>query len=122
MHCNGDGAKRAFRLGLELVLWFARTEGAAHLALTSFEKGKLKIMAHVREELDRAGITGQSIRCKSGGTHTPPDTASFVVTVNGTPAHVDFKVYEVEECESIVAGEAWYKIAELINRLRRQVT
>jgi galactitol-specific phosphotransferase system IIB component len=88
------------------------------LALTSFEIGKLKIAAHVREELDRAGITAQSIQCKSGGTHTHTDTARLIVTANGISTHVDFKAHEVEDCEAIVAGEPWHKIAALIARLK----
>lgn len=86
--------------------------------LNSFEIGKLKIAAHVREELDRAGIAFQSIQCKSGGTQTHPDTARLTITVAGTAAHVDFSTPEVEECESIVAGESWYKIAGLIEQLK----
>ena len=86
--------------------------------LTSFEIGKLKIAAHVREELDRAGIAFQSIQCKSGGTQTHPDTARLTIIVAGTAAHVDFSTPEVEECESIVAGDSWYKIAGLIGRLK----
>ena len=89
------------------------------MALTAFEIGKLKIAAHVREELDRAGISADSIRCKSGGTHTHANTARLIVTVDGSPTHVDFKAHEVEECEVIVAGEVWHKIAGFIDRLRR---
>jgi len=88
------------------------------LSLSSFEKGKLKIAAHVREELDRAGIGFESIRCQSGGTQTHPDTARLTVTVEGTPIHMDLKAAEVEECESMVVGEAWHKIAGFIRRLR----
>jgi galactitol-specific phosphotransferase system IIB component len=88
------------------------------LPLTPFDKGKLKIAAHVREELDRAGITADLIQCKSGGTHTHTDTARLIVTVQGTPVHMDLKAHEVEDCEAIVAGDTWYKIAALINRLR----
>ncbi len=87
------------------------------MSLSSFEKGKLKIAAHMREELERAGIGFQSIQCKSGGIQTAPGTARIIVTVNGNAAHVDLKAHEVEECESIVAGDAWYKIAEFIKRL-----
>jgi galactitol-specific phosphotransferase system IIB component len=86
--------------------------------LTSFERGKLKIAAHVREELDRSGIQAQSIQCKSGGTHTHPDTARLIVTVNGTPAQLDFTTHEVEDCEDIVAGDVWRKIAALVDRLK----
>ena len=88
------------------------------MPLTSFEKGKLKIAAHVREELDRAGISAESIQCKSGGILTHADTARLIVTVNGTPMHVEFNCREVEDCESIVAGDTWRKIAGLVDRLR----
>ena len=89
------------------------------MALTSFELGRLKIINHVREELDRAGIAAQSIQCKSGGIHTPPGTARLTIVVNGTRASLDLKANEVEDCESIVAGETWHKIAALIGRLAR---
>ena len=87
------------------------------MSLTAFDLGKLKIAAHVREELERAGVDFESIHCKSGGLQTR-DTARLVVTVNGSPVHVDFETGEVEECEAIVAGEAWYKIAAFIGRLK----
>jgi hypothetical protein len=87
------------------------------MSLTSFELGKLKIAGHVREELDRAGITAQSIQCKSTAIQSPPGTARLTITVNGTSAHLDFKAHEVEDCESIVAGETWHKIAALISQL-----
>jgi uncharacterized protein YraI len=89
------------------------------MALTSFELGKLKIAGHVREELDRAGIAVQSIQVRSGGIETPPGTARLTIIVNGTPANLDLKAHEVEDCESIVAGETWYKIAAFIDRLVR---
>jgi hypothetical protein len=85
--------------------------------LSSFERGKLKIAAHVREELDRAGIKAQSIQCKSGGIHMPPDTARVIVTVDDTPSQLDLEAHEVEDCEDIVAGEVWRKIAGLLARL-----
>jgi hypothetical protein len=88
------------------------------LSLSSFAKGKLKIAAHVREELERAGIGFESIKCKSGGTQTHPDTARLTVTVDGNPITMDLKADEVEECESMVVGEAWHKIAGFIRRLR----
>lgn len=88
------------------------------MSLSSFEKGKLKIAAHVREELERAGIGFESIKCKSGGTQTHPDTARLTVTVDGNPMTMDLKAGEVEECESMVVGEAWHKIAGFIQRLR----
>jgi hypothetical protein len=59
-----------------------------------------------------------SIHCKSGGTQTPPDIVRFIVTVDGTASYVDFKAYEVEECEWIVAGDAWRRIAGFIDRLK----
>jgi hypothetical protein len=87
------------------------------MALTSFDLGKLKIAGHVREELDRAGIAAESIHIKSGGMQTPPGTARLTITVGGTPANLDLKANEVEECEVIVAGETWHKIAAFIRRL-----
>jgi hypothetical protein len=88
------------------------------MALTSFELGKLKIAAHVREELDRAGIAVQSIQIKSGGIQTPPGTARLTIVVNdGTSASLDLKANEVEACELIVVGEPWHKIAAFIRRL-----
>jgi hypothetical protein len=89
------------------------------MALTSFELGKLKIASHVREELDRFGIAAEAIRCKSGGIETPPGTARLTIVVNGAPASLDLKAKEVEECELIVAGETWHKIAAFIGRLPR---
>jgi hypothetical protein len=87
------------------------------LALTSFELGKLKIVNHVREELDLAGITSQAIRCISGGIHTPPGMARLTIEANGTSAALELKAHEVEDCELIVAGETWHKIAALIDQL-----
>jgi hypothetical protein len=87
------------------------------VSLTSFELGRLKIIGHVREELDRAGIAAQSIQCRSGGIETPPGIARLTVTVNGTSASLDFKASEVEDCELIVAGEPWHKIAAFIEQL-----
>jgi hypothetical protein len=87
------------------------------LALTSFELGRLKIVGHVREELDRAGIAAQSIRCISGGIETRPGTARLTIVANGTSQSLDLKSHEVEDCESIVVGETWHKIAALIGRL-----
>jgi hypothetical protein len=89
------------------------------LTLTSFEIDKLKIVGHVREELDRAGIAAQSIRCVSGGIETPPGIARLTIIVNGTSETLDLRAHEVEDCESIVVGETWYKIAALIGRLTR---
>jgi galactitol-specific phosphotransferase system IIB component len=90
------------------------------LALTEFDLGKLKIAAHVREELDRAGIAAEAIQCKSGGLHTRPGTARIIVTVDGIATHVDLSVDEVAGCESIVAGEVWYKIAALIGQIKNR--
>jgi hypothetical protein len=90
----------------------------ALVPLTSFDRGKLKIAAHVREELDRAGIKAQSIQCKSGGIHMLPDTARLIVTVDGAPSQLDLEAHEVEDCEDIVAGEVWRKIAGLLARLQ----
>jgi hypothetical protein len=87
------------------------------MSLSSFELGKLKIAAHLREELDRAGISAESIKCRSDGTQSSPGTARVTIVVNGAAAHLDLKAHEVEECESIVAGEPWHKIAALIGRL-----
>jgi hypothetical protein len=89
------------------------------MALTSFELGRLKLLAHVREELDRAGIEAQSIQCKSGGLQTPPGIARLTIVANATPATLDFTSTEIEECESIVAGDPWHKIAAFIARLAR---
>jgi hypothetical protein len=90
---------------------------AIQMSLTAFELGRLKIIGHVREELDRVGIAAQSIQCRSGGIETPRDIARLTVIVNGTAAHVDFKASEVEDCEAIVAGETWHRIAAFIGQL-----
>jgi hypothetical protein len=87
------------------------------VSLTSFELGRLKIIGHVREELDRAGIAAQSIQCRSGGIETPPGVARLTVVVNGTSASLDFTASEVEDCELIVVGEPWHKIAAFIEQL-----
>ena len=87
------------------------------MTLTSFDLGRLKIIGHVREELDRAGIKAQSIQCKSGGIQTPPGIARLTVIVNGAPASLDFKAGEVEDCEFIVVGETWHKIDAFIGQL-----
>jgi hypothetical protein len=90
------------------------------LALTSFDLGKLKIVGHVREELDRVGIVAQSIRCISGGIETPPGIARLTISACGTSVTLDLKALEVEDCESIVVGETWHKIGALIGRLAGQ--
>lgn len=91
----------------------------AHLALTSFERGKLKIAAHVREELELARIPFEEIHCKSGSLHIPPGIARLMVTVNGSRAHLDLDTSEVEDCEILVAGETWHKIAGFIAGLKQ---
>ena len=88
------------------------------MPLSAFEKGKLKIAAHVREELDRARIPFESIHCKSGGIQTHRDTARLIVTVAGRAMHIDLNTQEVEECESIVAGDTWRKLAAFVARIR----
>ena len=87
------------------------------MALTSFDIGKLKIIGHVREELDRVGAVAESIRCIAGGIDTPPGMARLTIIVNGRSASLDLEAREVEDCEIIVAGEIWHKIAALISRL-----
>lgn len=88
------------------------------MSMTPFDIGKLKIAAHVREELELAGVGFQSIQCKSGGPHIPKNVARLIVTIDGVATHLDLSAGDVEECESIVAGEPWRKIAELIDGLR----
>jgi hypothetical protein len=87
------------------------------LALTSFDLGKLKIAGHVREELDRADIAPEAIRCVSGGIDTPLGIARLTIVANGRSQTLDLNANEVEGCETIVAGETWHKIAALIARL-----
>ena len=87
------------------------------MALTSFDIGKLKIIGHVREELDRVDVVAESIRCIAGGIETPPGIARLTITLNGASASLDLEAHEVEDCEVIVAGETWHKIAALIGRL-----
>ena len=94
--------------------------GAIRLALTAFDVGKLKIVNHVREELDRAGIVAESIRCNSGGLETPRGVARLTIVACGTSATLDFRTQEVEDCEMIVVGETWHKIAALIGGLSAQ--
>ena len=89
------------------------------MPLTSFEKGKLKIAAHVREELELARIPFESIHCKSGSLHIPPGIARLIVTVDKCPAYLDLTTPEVEDCELIVAGESWHKIAKFIEGLKK---
>jgi hypothetical protein len=89
------------------------------VTLSTFQLGKLKIAAHVREELDRAGIATASIQCLSDGVHLPLGSTRLTITVDGTPAHLDLTTREVEDCAVIVAGEPWRKIAAFISRLQR---
>ena len=89
------------------------------MPLTSFEKGKLKIAAHVREELELARIPFESIQCKSGSLHIPPGIARLIVTVDERPSYIDLSTPEVEDCELLVAGETWHKIAAFIDALRK---
>jgi hypothetical protein len=86
------------------------------VALTSFELGRLKLINHVREELDRARIEAESIQCRSGGLETPPGVARLAIVANGTAATLDLTATEIEDCEFIVTGETWRKIAALIGR------
>jgi hypothetical protein len=86
--------------------------------ITSFEKGKLKIAAHVREELELARIPFESIHCKSGSLHIPPGIARLIVNVNECPWYLDLSTPEVEDCEVLVAGEPWHKIAAFIEGLK----
>jgi hypothetical protein len=99
----------------------SRPKGAAggglKIVLSSYALGKLKVIGHVREELDRAGISADSIQCRSGGIQTPPGIARLTIVVHGTPASLDFKANEIEECEFIVAGETWHKIAAFLAKL-----
>ncbi len=88
------------------------------MPLSAFDIGKLKLAAHLREELDRAGVAAQSIRCKSGGTHTNSNTARIIVRVDGVDFHMDLSAREVEDCEAIVTGETWHSIDAFIGRLK----
>jgi hypothetical protein len=90
------------------------------MSLSSLEKGRLRIIAHVREELELAGLAFESILCKYGGTLTSPDTVRLFISAGGTSRHMDLKASEVEDCQSIVAGETWYKIAALIDRFKEK--
>jgi hypothetical protein len=92
------------------------------MTLTSFELGKLRIVTHVREELNRAGIEAETLHCRSGGIQTPPGIARLTIVVNGVSATLDFTAHEVEDCAVIVAGDIWYKIAALIGTLNMKPT
>jgi hypothetical protein len=86
------------------------------MALTTFELGRLKLINHVREELNLAGIEAESIQCRSGGLETPPSIARLTIVANGTADTLDFTATEIEDCEFIVVGETWRKIAAFIRR------
>ena len=89
------------------------------VALTKFQLGKLRIAAHLREELDRAGVAAESIQCVSDGVHLPFGHARLTITVNGTSSHLDLATHEVEDCAVLVAGEPWRKMAALIAQLEQ---
>jgi hypothetical protein len=86
--------------------------------LSSFEKGKLKIAAHMREELELARIPFDSIHCRSGSLHIPPGITRLLVTIDESPWHLDLNTLEVEDCELLVSGETWHKIAGFIEALK----
>jgi hypothetical protein len=111
----GGGVNAAVGLG---VVWLNTLEFYA-MALSDFQLGKLKIAAHVREELDRIGIAAESIQCLSDGVHLPLRSTRLTIAVGGTLAHLDLMTHEVEDCAVIVAGEPWRKIAALIGKLPR---
>ena len=100
------------------VVWLNTLEFHV-MTLTAFQLGKLKIAAHVREELDRVGIAAESIQCLSDGVHLPLRSTRLTIAVNGTLAHLDLMTHEVEDCAVIVAGDPWRKIAALIGKLPR---
>jgi hypothetical protein len=89
------------------------------MPLTSFERGKLKIAAHVREELELARIPFESIHCRSGSLHIPPGITRLIVIADECPSHLDLNTLEVEDCELLVAGETWHKIAGFIEGLKK---
>ena len=89
------------------------------MPLTSFQLGKLKIAAHVREELDRAGLAAASIQCLSDGVHLPLGHTRLTIAAGETLAHLDLMTHEVEDCAVLVAGDPWRKIAALIGQLER---
>ena len=87
------------------------------MPLSAFQIGKLKIAAHVREELEQAGIATESIRCLSDSVHLPLGYTRLTITANGNLSHLDFSTHEVEECAVMVAGDPWRKIAAFIAQL-----
>src|ERR1700709_307987 len=78
------------------VYWPLGTPDGRRMALTSFDIGKLKIIGHVREELDRVDVVAESIRCIAGGIETPPGIARLTITLNGASASLDLEAHEVE--------------------------
>jgi hypothetical protein len=92
-------------------------EGWSFLALSAFEKGKLKIAAHVREELELARVAFDEIHCRSGGLHVPPNVTRLIIVIDGEERHLDLLTQEVEDCEILVTGETWHKIDGFIRRL-----
>jgi hypothetical protein len=88
------------------------------MTLSLLERGRLRIIAHAREELEIAGLPSQSIQCKYGGTLTPPGVVRLLISAGAKSGHADFTFDEVEECEHIVAGEIWYRISALIEKLK----
>jgi hypothetical protein len=88
------------------------------MPLSAFDKGKLKIAAHVREELELAHIPFEAIHCKFGGLHIPTDMMRLVIVAEGSPRHLDLAAEEVEGCDIIVAGETWHKIDGFLKELK----
>jgi hypothetical protein len=88
------------------------------VALSAFEKGKLKIAAHVREELELARIPFEAIHCKFRGLHIRSDVMRLIVVIEGSPRYLDLDAEEVEDCEIIVAGEIWHKIDGFLKNLK----
>jgi hypothetical protein len=87
------------------------------MPLSSFEKGKLKIAAHVREELELAHTPFLEIHCKSGGLHIPLDVMRLIVVTEERLHHLDLFNHEVEACDIIVAGETWHRIDAFLKNL-----
>jgi hypothetical protein len=44
----------------------------------------------------------------------------LIVTVNECPSYLDLSTPEVEDCEVLVAGEPWHKIAAFIEGLKKR--
>jgi hypothetical protein len=88
------------------------------MPLSAFDKGKLKIAAHVREELELARIPFDAIHCKYRALHIPTDMMRLVVVIDGSPRHLDLAFEEVEDCDVIVVGETWHKIDGFLKELK----